>query len=225
MKDITIENADNLYIWNEKRTVPAEFLKTIPAGRLRGKSDISPQWRLQALTEMFGPCGIGWRYSTVERWTDSGGNEGEISAHVRINLFIKVAGEWSEAIEGQGGSMLVEKEKGGLHMSDECWKMATTDAISVAAKQIGIAADVYLGRADTKYSRQTVAQEPRNIDAPLIEIKSSKTLDELRETWHRINLQYVGDSASLGILTAEKDRQKRILTVSGVFDGTVEAPA
>ena len=37
-------------------------------------------------------------------------------------------------------------------MSDECFKMALTDAISVAAKAIGVAADVYWQKDRTKYS-------------------------------------------------------------------------
>jgi len=220
MNDIKIEGADNLYVWNEKRTVPAEFLKTIGGGRLKGKSDISPQWRLQALTEMFGPCGIGWRYETVEHWTEA--YEGEVSTHVRINLYIKVAGEWSAAIEGQGGSMLVEKEARGMHHSDEAIKMATTDAISVACKQIGIAADVYLGRMESKYSRTPApAQEPRNLDIPIEALRMAKNLDHLKETWHRVSLDYQGDSVSMGVLTAVKDKQKQILSVANIFDGEV----
>jgi hypothetical protein len=217
---IEVDKMDNLHIWNEKRTVPAEYLKTIGGGRLRGMSDISPQWRLQALTEMFGPVGIGWRYETVERWTDAGGDAGEISAHVRINMFVKVAGEWSGAIEGQGGSMLVEREKGGLHMSDECWKMATTDAISVACKQLGLAADVYLGKMESKYSRPSAPIA--DLSGPLKDIEGATSLDDLKERWMRVYNAHIGDSASLGILTAAKDKVKLTLQVSGVFDGKVQ---
>ena len=43
---------------------------------------------------------------------------------------------------GNGGSMLVENERPG-RTSDECYKMALTDAISVACKALGVGADVY----------------------------------------------------------------------------------
>ena len=48
--------------------------------------------------------------------------------------------------------MLVAAETKGLYTSDEAFKMAYTDAISVACKQLGIGADVYWSRGETKYS-------------------------------------------------------------------------
>jgi len=205
--NIELEGADNLYIWNEKRTVPAENLKPITGGRLKGKSDISPQWRLQALTEMLGPCGVGWKYETVGRDVHEFNNE--VSVHTRINLYIKVADKWSDAIEGQGGAMLVEKEKNGLYHNDEAFKMATTDALSVACKQLGIAADVYLGKADSKYQRPR--EEVRDLTPARIAIRNAKTLDELKEVWHKVNIEFTGDRQSLGVLNAEKDKVKKAL--------------
>jgi len=161
-------------IWDSRKSVPPEYTKKINGGRMSGKTNISPQWRLKALTELFGPCGIGWRYETVERWLDEAG--GEISAHVRINLYI-IDSEPSEAIEGQGGSMLLAKEKSGLHHSDEAWKMATTDAISVACKQLGIGADVYMGDGD-KYT-DTKPDTPESWkDSVLKRLNNIKVIDE-----------------------------------------------
>jgi uncharacterized protein with PIN domain len=67
-------------------------------------------------------------------------------------LYIKIDDKWSEAIPGTGGSSFVTKEKNGLYMSDECFKMALTDAISVACKALGIGADVYWDKDKTKYT-------------------------------------------------------------------------
>ena len=69
-----------------------------------------------------------------------------------INLRVKVGEEWSDAIPGTGGSMFIAKERGGLYVNDECFKMALTDAISVACKALGVAADVYWDKDRTKYS-------------------------------------------------------------------------
>ena len=63
-------------------------------------------------------------------------------AFCNINLFVKVEGEWSDAIPGTGGSQFVSQTRNGPQVSDECWKMAYTDAISVAAKMLGVGADV-----------------------------------------------------------------------------------
>ena len=86
-------------------------------------TDINPMWRIKALTELFGPCGVGWKYTITDKRLEDGANE-EISAFVDIDLYIKHEGEWSKAIPGTGGSMFVAKERSGLYTSDECPKMA-----------------------------------------------------------------------------------------------------
>lgn len=139
----------NLDLYNRVRIVPEEAKKPIKGGRLNGMTDINPMWRIKVLTSEYGPCGIGWFYKPVKKWTEQAG--GETVAFVDIELFIKVDGEWSQPICGTGGSKLSQNERNGLFVSDECYKMATTDAISVACKQLGIGADVYFGADRTKY--------------------------------------------------------------------------
>jgi hypothetical protein len=144
---------DNMTIYEAVRSVPNDALKAITAGRLSGKSDINPMWRIKSLTEQFGPCGIGWKYEITKQWLETGAN-GEIAAFVNIDLYVKYEGEWSAAIPGTGGSSFVAKESKGLYTSDECFKMALTDAISVSCKALGFAADVYWNSDSTKYSKQ-----------------------------------------------------------------------
>lgn len=142
----------NLDLYEKVRSVPDSAKKTIKGGRTIGMTDINPMWRIKVLTEQFGPCGIGWYYITTRKWLETSGNE--IAAFVDIELYIKVDGEWSKPIPGNGGSMFAQKEKSGIYVSDECYKMATTDAISVACKQLGIGADVYWDSDRTKYNKQ-----------------------------------------------------------------------
>ena len=143
--------SENLKIYNEVREVPKEAKKNIGGGRLKGMTDINPMWRIKALTEQFGPCGIGWKYEITEKILEHGAND-EISAFVDINLFYKYEDVWSEAIPGTGGSSFVAKEKNGLYVSDECFKMALTDALSVACKALGVGANVYWDKDETKYT-------------------------------------------------------------------------
>lgn len=157
----------NLEVYNALRTPPKEALKKIEAGRMKGKTDINPMWRIKALTEQFGPCGIGWKYTITKQWLEPGPS-GEIAAFCDIDLYYKLSGEWSEAVPGTGGSSFVAKEKGGLYVSDECYKMALTDAISVAAKALGVAGDIYWQTDPTKYRKapgselqEKVSQEAR----------------------------------------------------------------
>jgi hypothetical protein len=137
----------NLDLWNRLKQPPPTALKQIAAGRMKGKTDISPQWRYQALTEEFGPCGIGWKYDVNRVWNEPG-SDGQVFAFAEISLFVKHEDGWSEGIPGYGGNMLVTKEKAGLHSSDEGYKMAITDALSVACKMLGVAADIYAGAWD-----------------------------------------------------------------------------
>ena len=152
--------SENMEIYEKVRNVPKEALKEIRGGRLKGMSDINPMWRIKMLTEVFGVCGIGWKTEIVEKRLEKGSGD-EVVCFVDINLYVKVDGQWSEAIPGMGGSSFVTKEKSGMHTSDECFKMAYTDAISVACKSLGFAADVYFANDRTKYSNQgeTVEQD------------------------------------------------------------------
>lgn len=144
---------EKMEIYNRVRQVPDEAKKAISAGRLKGMTDINPMWRIKKLTEEFGPCGIGWWTKVTDRWTETIGDE--TCAFVDLELYIKVGDEWSKPITGSGGSKLATKERSGIYVSDECYKMAETDALSVACKKLGIGADVYFSADRTKYS-QTV---------------------------------------------------------------------
>jgi hypothetical protein len=154
---------NNLALWDKVKQPPKTALKQIAAGRLKGKTDISPQWRYQAMTEQFGPCGIGWKYEIVRVWNEPG-CDGQIFAFAHIHLYIKQGEAWSDPIPGIGGSMLVEKESKGLHASDEGYKMAITDALSVALKMLGVAADIYAGLWDGSKYKETA---PANNGGPI----------------------------------------------------------
>ena len=149
----------SLEIYNWVRKVPQEAQKTIGGGRLKGMTDINPMWRIKTLTEVFGPAGIGWYYKITEKRLEPGAND-EIAAFVDIELYVKHGDEWSAPIVGTGGAMFVAKEKSGPYTSDECYKMALTDAISVACKAIGMGADVYWQKDRTKYDREELPSDP-----------------------------------------------------------------
>lgn len=164
-------NPENLDLYNELRDVPNIAKKAITAGRLKGMTDINPMYRIKALTEAFGPCGIGWWYTIERRWMESAGEHAqEVAAFVEIMLYYKLNGVVSQGIPGTGGSMFAANESKGIHVSDECYKMALTDAISVAAKALGVGADVYWATdaVSTKYSP---VEENRNFipaSSPLV---------------------------------------------------------
>jgi hypothetical protein len=149
---------NNLDIYEKVREVPENAQKKIAAGRIKGFTDINPMWRIKALTEQFGPCGTGWYYTIEEKWLDKQ-ETGEIITNILINLYVKIGDDWSKPIQGIGGSMQVSKESKGMYISDESYKMALTDAISVACKALGVGADVYWQSDRTKYSK-TINKAP-----------------------------------------------------------------
>lgn len=147
-------NENNLNLYNKVRKVPDTAKKPIQGGRLKGMTDINPMWRIKVLTEQFGPCGLGWYYNITDKRIELGSNDEKV-AFVDIDLFVKYGDEWSKPIQGTGGSSFIAKERNGLYTSDECFKMALTDALGVAMKALGVAADVYFERDRSKYDIPT----------------------------------------------------------------------
>lgn len=149
-------------LWNRVKQPPAWALKEIEGGRLSGMTDIKPTWRYQAMTEEFGPCGVGWKVEIVRTWKEDFVDTAidEVGAFAEVNVYFKHNGEWSEPIPATGGSKLVVKEKNGLHFDDEAYKKAVTDATSTALHKLGFGADVYAGRWDgSKY--RDVGESPQ----------------------------------------------------------------
>lgn len=151
----------NMDIYNAVSAVPDSAQKRITGGRLNGMTDINPMWRIRELTELFGPCGIGWKYKIVREWLETA-STGEVGAFVDIELQYRITpdADWSDPIPGTGGSKFVAAEKGNnLRASDECYKMALTDAISVACKALGFGADIYWEAGRTKYNAAPLEQD------------------------------------------------------------------
>lgn len=138
---------DNLTYYNAGRAVPEEAQKSFNNGKFSG-TDINPMWRIKKLTELFGPAGLGWYYEVVSERAEE---HGDVTiAIVDLNLYVKCDGEWSKPIYGTGGNVLLRKGS----TSDEGYKMALTDALSVACKALGIGADIYFAKDKTKYTAQ-----------------------------------------------------------------------
>lgn len=141
---------DNMYIYNAGRSVPGGAVKKITGGAYgkAGLSDINPQWRIEKMTELFGPCGDGWIWEPVECWTDNG----ICYAHVVVQYLVN--GEYSKPIHGYGGTVM------GRMDDSDLYKSTITDAVSNALRYLGIGADVWYNpgktsdqnQFDTKYS-------------------------------------------------------------------------
>jgi hypothetical protein len=196
---------NNLDIYNKVRVVPKEAQKTISAGRIKGMTDINPMWRIQTLTEIFGVCGFGWKYTiTNQRIID--GADNTKCAFVDIDLFVKVDGEWSDAIPGTGGSSYIASESKGLYTSDECFKMALTDALSVACKALGIGADVYWEGGRTKYNnapKEDTPTQPYANATPKLPTARERLIARLKDMGKDVNA-YAKEKGLSNKTTAEE---------------------
>lgn len=182
---------DNLKIWNDVKQAPQQFLKKIDFGYLKGKTDINPQWRLMAMTQAFGAVGHGWNYRIVKLWSETG-SDGQVMAFAEVAVKTKLNGEWGDEFSGIGGSTIVELAKGNLKSNDEGYKMAVTDALSVAFKAVGVAADIYLGNYDgSKYLRD-LSEAYTDNDALLEQAKNEIEAVNSKEQLNSIYAKYKG---------------------------------
>lgn len=150
-KPQNIRHWARLQVTDPKHTKP--FKK---AGGFSG-TDISPAYRIQRLTEEFGPCGQGWGYTIQDRWREQfPARDGEPPKDF---VFVQLSLWWSEDGERyETGPQIGGTEAG--RTPDEAYKMAVTDALGKCALLLGVAADVYLGFFDgSKYQRQHNREE------------------------------------------------------------------
>ena len=147
--------ASDIEIYESLKRPPKWALREIKAGDLKGKTDINPQWRYEAMTKAFGLVGVGWKYTIDKLWTEEGAND-ETLCFAQVSVYItnkELEYRWSDPIIGIGGSKLVNNFSTGLKSNDEGYKMAVTDAFSTALKMLGVAGDIYAGKWDgSKYT-------------------------------------------------------------------------
>ena len=171
---------NNMQYYSAARSVPPGALKPIKGGAYgaAGLSDINPQWRIERMTELFGPCGIGWDF-TPEIWTDNGVCYAHVTVTYRYN------DGWSKPVHGYGGTKIGNKDDSDLI------KSTVTDALGNAMRYIGIDAEVWYkpgntseqNQFDTKFSAPPPAPDPKPqrqmATAQQIEYISENANDEL----------------------------------------------
>ena len=176
---------DNLMIYEAGRSVPENAQKSFSNGSFSG-TDINPMWRIKKLTEIFGPAGIGWYTEVLSERAETYGET--VMAIVDLNLYVKIDDEWSKPIFGTGGNQLVQVTKSGARPSDEGYKKAYTDALSIACKALGIGADIWYSKdVNTDPTMKYAAPQPAPKREPVFcEVCGSPIRDGVKrggETW------------------------------------------
>lgn len=195
--------ASNMELWNSWKSVPEEAKKKITGGRLNGMTDISPMWRFYVLTNQFGPIGEGWKFTVDKYWSEQVAEE--VLCFVKVSIQYKMPdGEWSEKIEGFGGNKLLVKEKNGMHVNDEAYKMCLTDAIGTALKALGVGADVYWQQGYVYANNQAALSSQEIARQRLVEIKEIyKKLNIDADKFREIAGQLTGSGKIIGKSTKD----------------------
>ncbi len=175
----------NLKTWESLAKTDPAYMKSIGGGPLgaAGFSSIDPMWRWQRLTEEYGPCGEGWRYSVAQHGVEDG------IVWVLVELF---AGRGTPGGEKKGpdgtmtyfsgvgpkpipafGAAAISKHK------DESWKCALTDALGKAASMLGLCADVYLGEHDG--DKYTATAKPKGAGEAVTPREAESLIPPTRE--------------------------------------------
>lgn len=137
--------SSNMQFYDELAFPPKDAVSGITGGKLEGFSSVNTQWRIERLTEVFGPYGKGWYLDNVYTNIDCTDFSSESKATVALDLFVKYPGQedFCMPAHGVGGAPRVSMFSKKIKFSDECYKSAYSDAISYAAKMFGLAGSVY----------------------------------------------------------------------------------
>lgn len=205
--------SENLALWEAHEDIDPKFTKAI-TGRDYGGTSPNPQYVIKCLTDLFGPVGKGFGWRVV---TEGFERLGDTSLHwCRIEFWHTDRANVFEAY-GQTKAAYVTS-KGTMRVDEDAPKKSLTDAIVKAASQIGIAANIFLGRwDDQKYVADVNAEYRKEerakpvpqeaIDAARDSLTAADTVEALNAIWRDLP-QAVKDTAA--VLDAAKARKAQL---------------
>lgn len=146
--------SSNLNLWKAHEDIDPKFTKAI-TGRDYGGTSPNPQYVIKCLTDLFGPVGQGFGWRVIAEGFE---RFGDTALHwCRIEFWHTDRGNTFEAY-GQTKAAYVTSA-GKMRVDEDAPKKSLTDAIVKAASQIGIAANIFLGRwDDQKYVAEVNAE-------------------------------------------------------------------
>lgn len=151
---MSIKKKENLALWEEVSSTPSAFVKPIIIKGRKVQDAVDTTYQKKLLTQMFGLAGIGWgleelRFETCET-TDKSGT---------IHLVRVLHTTFYYHVDKKKGNIPVSvcmpfDQRGEVH------KKLRTMALSKAISDLGVSADVFLGKFDDKqYVQDKKAEE------------------------------------------------------------------
>ena len=213
---------NHLAIWEAHADIEPKFTKVITGKAYKGTSP-NPHYVIYCLTKLFGPVGqgFGWRV-LAEDFTQLGG---ETLHWCRIEFWHT---DRANTYEAYGQTKAAYTTKGGSVIVDEdAPKKSLTDAIVKASSQLGIAANIFLGRWDDSKYVAEVAEEFRQAErskTPPVDmaheravtdaqamIESADSLQDLQSVWKAM----MGKTQADRRVIEAKDKRKAELSKQG----------
>jgi len=213
--------SSNLDLWDMFADIDPKFTKPITGKPYKGTSP-NPQYIIRCLTEMFGPVGVGFGWEvTAEGFTPLGD---EVLHWCRIRF-------WhgnGKGFDAYGQTKALMKTKSGFMADEDAPKKSLTDAIVKAASQIGVGANIFLGRwDDQKYvaevnrefrDEERAEQKPdpitdmetfrAEVNAAVYAMGIQPTVDALTTCWRTFS-KAVQEDAS--VIAAAKKRKAELM--------------
>ena len=181
--------SDNLQIWNRFADIDPQFTKPITGKAYKGTSP-NPHYVLRCLTELFGPVGQGFGWEVKAEGFEQLGEE--VLHWCRIRFW---HGDGA-GFEAYGQTKAYMKTRNGFMADEDAPKKSLTDAITKAAAQVGVGANIFLGRwDDSRYVAQVNGEyrSKEQADAPLAPgdvfkaatdaIEKAADMEALRAAW------------------------------------------
>lgn len=200
----------NLAHWDRFADIDPQFTKPITGKQYKGTSP-NPQYVIRCLTEMFGPVGHGFGWDVVAEDFIPLGDE--VLHWCRIKFWHT---DRNNTFDAYGQTKALMKTRNGMMMDEDAPKKSLTDAIIKAASQIGIAANIFLGRwDDQKHVAKVEAEyraEDRKAEADAAQIaidslNSAATIEAMAAIWSDLPRNIQADKRVIDA----KDRRKNEL--------------
>ncbi len=139
----------NTALWDRVFPTDPKYTKFVKVGR--GFTTIDAFYQVKTATEVFGPVGIGWGWTTEETFSDG-------LVIIKMHLWYKHpdSGERSEPVVHYGCKALANKSG---RINEDAVKSATTDALTKALSFIGFNGDVFMGLFDDNKYVQAQAEK------------------------------------------------------------------
>lgn len=212
---------DNLALWNRREKTNPKYTKPVQFGG-REFTSIDAQHVMQNLTEEFGPCGVGWGYSTECSVQQTLGDPKIVIAIVSVRFWYV----WEEKPRNFGPITVAERlvtDRGKF--DGDAFKKCETNAITKAASRLGFHADVFLGKFDDdKYVEEVSGYyaDEELVERARVAIFKCNTSDELDACLNRARdlvKRGMSSEAFEAIKLAYHERKEMVDAAQGQSEG------